>query len=237
MTFKMKSFEQVSYSMINWMNNTVNTLTDFSVGSKIRTLLETVALEVEELYFRSYKSVAEAQVEGVYEAFDFTKKPASKATGVLTVWRDTPDPSNDYTLGIGMKLATGGTETERMIMFETTENKTLYTMTGITETLTFSTTLGATSDVLIPMTQRFVSSLFSITGYVLNTDYELYTDPVGIRDQIKWKANQNRPLNGATFIIKYYPLSVDIAVTCLENGIVGNVSYGKVITLYLGVVV
>ena len=239
MAFKMKSFEQISYSMINWMNNTVNTLTDFSVGSKIRTILETVALEMEQLYLRSYTSVTEAQAEGVYEAFDFTRKSASRSTGIVTVSRDTGDLSADHTIGTGVYFQTEGTDTVRSVMFETYESKTILTATSATDTLVFPSTTGI---VYTPVSARFIEVVLSIQSgsvtYTPDDDYILFKGPMD-RDMIEWIDNianptALRPANGAQYIVTYRPLSVDIGVTCLDTGIVGNVAANKIVKISQG---
>ncbi len=83
MAFQIKDFASVSASMINWMRSVQTKITDFNVGGVARTMLEAVAIEIEELYLRMFIGLREAIPVSVYNTFGFDKLPAAKASGTL----------------------------------------------------------------------------------------------------------------------------------------------------------
>lgn len=88
--FNVKNFNLITASMVNWMANAQTKITDFNRGSVIRTMLETVALEIEEVYFRIYQSLGASIAESVYTAFSFPKLPPVRATGQMRFYRLNP---------------------------------------------------------------------------------------------------------------------------------------------------
>lgn len=69
--------------MLNWLRSTQTKVTDFNVGSIVRTMLESVAIEIEELYLRMFIGLREAIPVSVYNTFGFASLPAAKASGTL----------------------------------------------------------------------------------------------------------------------------------------------------------
>lgn len=95
MAFQIKKFNSILASMINWVSGATDKITDFNVGSVIRTLLEAIAMELEELYYQLLKAVEEAIEEAIYRAFNFPRNPAVKATGLVTFYRS---PGSDVAI-------------------------------------------------------------------------------------------------------------------------------------------
>lgn len=60
-------------------------LNDFTPGSITRTILESVALEIEMLYTLTKQNIKKGIETGVYEAFDFNRKEARRAYGDLEI--------------------------------------------------------------------------------------------------------------------------------------------------------
>lgn len=85
MSFQVKDFRSITASMINWMRSVQRKITDFNVGSVVRTMLEAVAAEIDELYQQIFNGVKEAIPVSVYNSFDFSALPAAPAGGVITV--------------------------------------------------------------------------------------------------------------------------------------------------------
>lgn len=85
MAFQIKDFASVVVSSINWMRATTKKVTDFNVGSVVRTMIEAVAAEIEQLYMKMYIGLKEAIPVSVYNSFDFTKLPAATAVGLVRV--------------------------------------------------------------------------------------------------------------------------------------------------------
>lgn len=85
MAFQIKDFASIAASCINWMRSTQKKVTDFSVGSVARTMVEAPAVELEELYMRMFIGLKEAIPVAIYRSFDFAKLVATPASGLVRV--------------------------------------------------------------------------------------------------------------------------------------------------------
>lgn len=83
MAFQFKGFTSIAASMINWMKATTTKVSDYTVGSVIRTLLEAAAIEIDELYQQMFIGIKEAIPVAVYNSFNFDKEAAVSATGTI----------------------------------------------------------------------------------------------------------------------------------------------------------
>jgi hypothetical protein len=83
MAFFIKNFESITASLILRVSENTAALTDFNVGSKIRTLLEAFAEELEYFYLDMYRGIIEGINNAVYNSFDFPPLPPVSASGVV----------------------------------------------------------------------------------------------------------------------------------------------------------
>ena len=83
--FQLKDFPSIAASMFNYARATQDKLTDFNVGSVTRTLLESPAIEIEELYQRIFAGIMEAIPVAIYRGFNFAILDASSARGFVRV--------------------------------------------------------------------------------------------------------------------------------------------------------
>lgn len=90
MAFRVKNATGILEDLINWVSARTDKLTDFNVGSATRTLLESVALQGEEFYYDLKKGIEHAIANSCYNAFSFYRKPATRATGYVTIFYDKP---------------------------------------------------------------------------------------------------------------------------------------------------
>ena len=105
MGLKIKTFQDSLKGMVDWIAQYSTRLVDFSVGSTIRTLLESVSSELEDFYFKMYKNFVWAQENSLYEAFDFTRRSAVSAYGLLTINFSEKTPTT-INIPAGTKFAT-----------------------------------------------------------------------------------------------------------------------------------
>lgn len=122
--FEIKTFEQLTKDMIEWTQANTTKIKDFSVGSKIRTIYESVAVITEELYYKVWQGLKSTIEEGIYILYNFSILPALRATGNVTFSRTTPAPQ-DFLIPIGTVVKTQKTAIRDSIQFETTSNVTL----------------------------------------------------------------------------------------------------------------
>ena len=104
MEFKAKVWEQIVFKMILFYKSISKTLTDFSVGSTIRTLFESVAFEIEELYLSIKNAIDTAIRESIYVTFGFERRPSIRASTTLTVTFYTPHEA--FTIPKGTRFST-----------------------------------------------------------------------------------------------------------------------------------
>lgn len=90
MGFQIKDFVSIAASMVNYAKATQDQLTDFNVGSVARTLMESPAIEMEELYQRIFMGLLDAIPTATYLTFGFEKLPARSALGYVVVTAASP---------------------------------------------------------------------------------------------------------------------------------------------------
>lgn len=85
MAFQIKDFASVSASLVNLMRAATNKVTDFNIGSVVRSMLDAIAAELEELYLQMMIGLREAIPVSVYNTFSFARIEANSATGAVRV--------------------------------------------------------------------------------------------------------------------------------------------------------
>lgn len=83
MAFQVKDFLSILASQVNHLRGVTTRVTDFSVGSVVRSLLEASAIEIEELYQRIFHGLRDAIPTAIYTSFDFPKRPGASARVTL----------------------------------------------------------------------------------------------------------------------------------------------------------
>lgn len=81
----MKKFREIVSDMATWLQTNSSKVTNFTIGSVARSLIEAIAIEVEELYYFISSKFVELQDGSIYTSFGFARKPAIAATGTVTV--------------------------------------------------------------------------------------------------------------------------------------------------------
>lgn len=85
MALEIKSMYTILKDLINWTTARTDKITDFNVGSGIRTMYEAFSVQLEEFYFRMKQNTLYAIATSIYTSFDFERKVAGNATGYVTV--------------------------------------------------------------------------------------------------------------------------------------------------------
>jgi hypothetical protein len=85
MGLKIKNASEILKNAITYVTHTTKKITDFSVGSVVRTLLESVSLQLEELYFKMYDAISYAIENSIFNAFGFSIIPEEYASGDVTL--------------------------------------------------------------------------------------------------------------------------------------------------------
>lgn len=90
MAFQIKNFRNISASMVNVSRSSQTQITDFSVGSVARTLMDSPAVEIEELYLQMLLGLQDAIPTAIYRAIGFSALDAMPSSGQITVHFQTP---------------------------------------------------------------------------------------------------------------------------------------------------
>lgn len=85
MGLKLKTLSEILNDMITWVSTNTKKVTDFNVGSAVRTLLESVSLQLEEFYYKMYENIMWAIENSLFTAFGFELKKATAADGYVLV--------------------------------------------------------------------------------------------------------------------------------------------------------
>jgi hypothetical protein len=85
MAFQLKDFASITLAMINRARASQSKLTDFNEGSIARTLMESPAVEIEELYQRMFAGILDAIPVAIYRGFGFDMREPAKARGSIMI--------------------------------------------------------------------------------------------------------------------------------------------------------
>lgn len=141
MAFQIKDFTSVTASMINWMRSAQRKVTDFNVGSAVRTMLEACAAEIDELYQQMFNGLREAIPVSVYNSFDFSALPATPAGGVIKV--TIQSSATPVVVGVGtvFSAATGG------VTYQSLQNVTIPPSTTVVNVAVVATSPGLAGNI------------------------------------------------------------------------------------------
>lgn len=85
MGLRLRTFNQIFADGVEWATARTDRLTDFNVGSALRTIFEAVSIQLEEFYFAMKQNIFFAIETAIYDAFGFPIQPAQRAAGYVTV--------------------------------------------------------------------------------------------------------------------------------------------------------
>ena len=83
--FQTKSFPSIVAGMINHARSAQKRVTDFVVGSKVRTLLEAAAIEIDEFYQQTLNGLLAAMPVALYQTLSFSALNAISAGGPVNL--------------------------------------------------------------------------------------------------------------------------------------------------------
>lgn len=166
-------------NLIDWTTSRTNKLTDFNVGSGIRTVYEAVSVQLEEFYVRMKQNVLYAITNSIYQAFGFDRLAENYATGEVTITFIQAVPV-EFTIPKGTVFSTSAVY--GYIYFETLED--YYVKVGLTSVIVpvQCKTAGSVGNVprgaittMIP-TNSLVKSVYNILPFTDGQDAETATE-------------------------------------------------------------
>lgn len=118
---KIKTFQQVFTSIVTWLTSEKKaSLTDFTVGSALRTLAEGISLQIEEFYFNMRQNIEYAIETAIYTAFGFEQIQGQYASGFVQLNFNEPLTST-LVIGRGTTVATSLTNS-KVLYYKTYED-------------------------------------------------------------------------------------------------------------------
>jgi uncharacterized phage protein gp47/JayE len=133
-------------TMITWIRGTTTKLTDFRVGSRIRTVLEAIAKVIEEQTDKLYRAIKELIESNIYAVLGFDKIPATYATGSVSLSRATAADKN-YTIPAGTTILSKATQYAAPLKFSTTADAVLIIGTTSVDVPAICNTAGTVGNV------------------------------------------------------------------------------------------
>lgn len=113
-----RSFEKILLGMVIWFRGLSKKVTDFSIGSTIRTLFEAVAMEIEELYVYFQNATEYAIKNSLYETFGFKQRATTKSLVLVTFTAESAHSTINIPKGFQVKTSEG-------LVFETIESASI----------------------------------------------------------------------------------------------------------------
>ena len=124
MGFQIIKAETRYESMKSWFTGICTAITDWTVGSKLRTKFESVAVEMEAQDYAFEQTIRAAIPVSIYQTFGFPLLPATRATGSV-VFTANSAPVADINIPKGTLVATTATATTPEQIYEVSVDSTL----------------------------------------------------------------------------------------------------------------
>lgn len=162
---KLKSLSEILSNLID--RTLINTyeINDFTIGSTIMSIYESIAMELEMYYVLGRDNILKGIEEGIYESFGFVRKPARRAYGEITIEFHTALKEDLY-------ISRGNTFLSSLQGFnqtyETLEDYVIPAGQHVAFINVYCTTTGATGNVPKGIINRSTNSLSNIKS-VYNT--------------------------------------------------------------------
>lgn len=94
MPFQIKDFVSITASILNHARASTSKITDWMPGSAARTIIESPAIEIEELYLQMFLGLRDAIPTAIFKSFDFAKLPQMYARGIVVVSKEVAPVAN-----------------------------------------------------------------------------------------------------------------------------------------------
>lgn len=157
--FQIKDFRSIVTSMINRAKATQSKLTDWSVGSVARTMVEAPAAEIEELYLQMLLGLQEAMPVAVYQAFGFERLGGLSATGVVRFSATAALP-NDAPIPAGTSVKSPGSGA----VYSTQADAVLLAGQTVVDVLVACDSAGEAGNAAIGSVTEIVTSVSGLTA-------------------------------------------------------------------------
>jgi uncharacterized phage protein gp47/JayE len=147
-SFGVKYFETIAGSIMSFFAGNNSALTDYNVGSRLRTIFEAVAIELEQIYYQIFVGVSDGIKTAVYDSFSFPLLQSRAASGLVRFSRNTPAPVGGVTIPSGTQVATSGSTTAPSVAYQTVDTVIILEGATYIDALVVATTDGAVGNAI-----------------------------------------------------------------------------------------
>lgn len=155
MPFNIRNFDAITASLIASVSSGTIKTTDFNVGSVVRTMLEAVALTMEDLNINTWQGLLDAIETAVYKGFDFKRLQPSKSSGVVRFISDVPAVAT-VVIPVGTLVKVPGTSKEYVTtiagQIDIGETETSIRVEATVEGSVANTTPDSVTELVAPLT-------------------------------------------------------------------------------------
>ena len=240
-----KTQNSVFEGMKAYIKTISTSLSDFTAGSVLQSLLFTVSNALGNLYEtvrNVYNAIFIATATGEdldlkVSDFGLVRKSDTTASGIATFSRSSA-PLEAYSIPSGTQVKTAATSTTVGLVYETSVDTILQTSIATTYLYTVGT-LEYTFEA------RFVDSVTTLVGvtvsggnhtFVETQDYIIDKTTYPYRHMLRWTTTGDKPLANSEFLVTYIPISIDVPVTAQTSGKSGNTGIGTIVSFATSVV-
>lgn len=213
--FQIKDFRSIIASMINVVRASQSQVTDFSVGSVARTIMEAPAIEIEELYLQMALGLSDSIKTAVFQSFSFTPIAAEGASGVVRFTAagvsasailvpagttvSTSSSSYKYATAIDVSIAPGGSYVDATVYCTSAGSATNVGAGLVTIMSSLVTGVASVSNAL-----AFINGADAETDDARKTRFQWYVSTLsrGTVSSIGYGASQATVLNSSGGIIE-----------------------------------
>lgn len=156
--FVIKYFDTITASLVNWFAGNNVGITDFTIGSNIRTIFESVGIELEGIYYQLYTGIMNGIQNGVYTSFNFPLLQPQAASGTVVFSNSTAAPSGGTTIPAGTQVSTAGANGSAPVAYQTTDTVVIPAgQTSVSATV-IATTTGSVGNAIAGAVNVLVGS-------------------------------------------------------------------------------
>jgi hypothetical protein len=200
--FLIKNFESITASLILRVSQNSASLTDFNVGSKVRTMLEAFAQELEYFYMEMFRGILEGIDSSIYNSFDFPALSPVAASGQVTfslfvAGTTTPlAPTTNLTIPSGFRVQIP-VQTSATILSGSAPTGTIYSVANDTiwtagQTSVNATVVCSTAGAIGNTTPNSVTGLVDILPAVQNGNFTVTNSVPFVNGQDQESPTQHR---------------------------------------------
>ncbi|MFZ4539664.1 baseplate J/gp47 family protein [Propionivibrio sp.] len=226
MAFQTKNFVTILLGLINRAKATQSKITDFRIGSVARTLFESPAAEIDELYQQMFIGLKESIPVAIYNSFSFDRLAATSSTGYIRV---------SITTSASVTLISAGTVFKSVFVggtFTTSADLIIAAGSSYIDCLVTASVPGIVGNVVAGENFKLQPSLPGMIGAVSLSEFTSGKDIETDSQRKSRFANYIMTINRGTVAALHYGLSM-ASVTDSKGSVIEKALYTKIIEPWL----